>query len=91
MYSADQASRLQSACPVERGGRIRSREDETATQRQKQGTGASPEQCTPGGVPNRVQVNDGGDEVSCGVPPLHNTTNKITSLDREVFEGGGRG
>jgi hypothetical protein len=54
-------------------------------------TGSSPEQCAPGGVWDKVQVDDSGNEVSDSVSLLEDTASKTTSLDRDVFEGGGGG
>ena len=54
-------------------------------------TRTGPEQRTPTGVRNEVQVDDGGDEVSDSVSLLHNTAGETTSLDREILEGGRRG
>ena len=51
-------------------------------------TRPGPEQRTPAGVRNEVQVDDGGDEVSDSVSLLHNTASETTSLDREVLKGG---
>ena len=50
-------------------------------------TRTGPEQRTPTGVRNEVQVDDGGDEVSDSVSLLHNTAGETTSLDREVLKG----
>jgi len=52
---------------------------------------SSPEQRTPGGMRNKVQVYDSGDEVSDSVSLLHNSASETASLDGEVFESGCRG
>jgi hypothetical protein len=52
-------------------------------------TGCSPEECTPSGVGNEVEVDYGGDEVTDSVSLLHEAAGKTTSLDGEVLEGGG--
>jgi len=53
--------------------------------------GSSPEQGTPGGVRDKVEINNSGDEIADSVTLLDNATGKTTSLGRDVFEGGGRG
>ena len=50
--------------------------------------GSSPEESTPSGFGNEVEVDDGGDEVTYGVTLLHDAAGKATSLYGEVLEGG---
>ena len=53
--------------------------------------GGGPEESTPGGVGNEVEVDDGGNEVTDGVTLLEDTAGKTTSLDGKVLKGGGGG
>ena len=53
--------------------------------------GSGPEESTPGGVGNEVEVDDGGDEVADGITLLEDAASKPTSLDGKVLEGGGGG
>jgi len=48
-------------------------------------TGSGPEECTPCGVGNEVEVDDGGDEVADSVPLLEDAASKTTSLDGEIL------
>ena len=52
---------------------------------------SGPEESTPGGFGNEIEVDDGGDEVADGVTLLEDTASKPTSLDWKVLEGGGGG
>jgi len=54
-------------------------------------TGGGPEKCTPGRVRDEVQIDDSGDDGTNSIPLLGNTATNATSLDGNVFEGGGRG
>lgn len=53
--------------------------------------GSGPEETTPCGLGNEVEVDDGGDEVTDGIALLEDTTGKTTGLDGEVLKGGGGG
>ena len=69
------------------------REERAEDTREGRDAGGAPEEGTPGllGLGDKVEVDDGGDEVADGVALLEDARRETTRLDGQVFESGGGG